>query len=159
MNLQWFSTKSLVKKILTSEQRVLFSDLDPYGHLNAAKYLEIMTNHRIAAAEDQIACHTLDLVKNSGVSFFLAEEMIRFLRPAHNGDALVIESWVSELLDKGFILECRVSNKGNESVLAKGSLRFSSVDARTGKPVNMPDQLPTRKTLDLIEKLPEIKDQ
>ena len=69
--------KDLQSRVLTSRERVKFSQVDPYGHLNAARYLEFMTNHRVEAAEQQLGCYTLDIVRDLKIAFVIADAHIK----------------------------------------------------------------------------------
>lgn len=143
-----------LNRVLTSMERVQFSHVDPYGHLNTSRYIEFFLNHRIHAAEEQLQCFTMDIVKELSVGFVVQEMSTRFLSPCFQGETLELASWVSEKLPSGFTLSVLMSSKKNHKAKACGRIQFVSIDLRTGKPVNLPEALPSRSESDLISDRP-----
>lgn len=145
---------SFLNKVLTSTERVQFSHVDPYGHLNTSRYVEYFLNHRIHAAEEQLQCLTMDLVKELSVGFVVQEMSTRFLLPCFQGETLEIASWVSQKSSHGFTLSVIMSSMKNHKAKACGRIQFVSVDMKTGRPIALPQALPSRAESDLTVERP-----
>ncbi|MES2855773.1 MAG: thioesterase family protein [Bdellovibrionota bacterium] len=143
-----------VGRVVTSSERVQFSQVDPYGHLNASRYSEFFVNHRITAVEDQLQVSTVDLAKNLNVGFFVARLDIRYLAPCFLGEICEIASWVQTLSDGGFDLHITLIGLKNRKVRASGVMEIKTVDASTGKPVRCPAALPSRATTNVLAERP-----
>lgn len=141
-------------RVLVSREKVKFSQVDAYGHLNSARYLEFMTNHRIEAAEDQLGCYTLDLAKNLNIGFVVVDAHVQFLRPALSGENLEISSWLEFYDENGFSLRVFITSCHSRSVKSIGNLKFRSVGIHDGMPVPMPQRLPSRAAVDPLPSCP-----
>lgn len=74
---------------------VRFTDLDPYNHVNHARYLSYFESARIEAL-DEMGFGMADLANND-LRIVLTEVSMRFLRPASLHDQLTITTWVKEV--------------------------------------------------------------
>jgi YbgC/YbaW family acyl-CoA thioester hydrolase len=145
---------NLVGRVFESEDRVLFSYVDAYGHLNSAKYLEMVINHRVHALEEQICCFTLDILKETGVAFVIASTQMDFHRPSFQSEILVIQSWVGQLQEVDFLVNFKIFEKKTRKTRSSGVLKCVSVDLKTHKPCAIPKTLPSRGDLSDVLKLP-----
>jgi acyl-CoA thioester hydrolase len=99
---------------------VRFSDCDPLGHVNNARYLTYLEQARIDLWRRQAGLELRDAANSGGrrgQGFILARTEIDFRSPAHDGDEL----------------EVRLNLEG----FGRTSMTYSYeiVDLRTGKPV------------------------
>ena len=72
---------------------VRFSDCDPLGHVNNAKYLTYIEQARIALWREQAGLELRDAAANGGrrgQGFILARTEIDFRAPAHDADELEV---------------------------------------------------------------------
>lgn len=136
--------EDLLNLVLVTNERVQFSHIDPYGHLNAAKYLEFFLNHRIHAAEELLQCHTMDIVKQLGVGFVVQDLAIKYLSPTFQSEVLEIGSWVEGKSPNGFTLILVASGSRKRRAKAIAKIQFVSVDVKTGKVTELPNSLPIR---------------
>ena len=151
------SVEKLKNYVLISEERVKFSQVDPYGHLNSARYLEFMADHRIVAAEQHLQCFTLDMLRDLSVGFAIVDAHISFCYPSICGELLEISSWVKSTSNQGFSLRVVIANAENRKVKAIGNLEFRSIRSSDGRPAPMPDSLPSRSEHDLLSKCPTLE--
>ena len=75
--------------------KVRFADLDPYDHVNHARYLTYFESARIEAL-DEIG-FGMDTMKADGVQIVLVELTIRYRRAAGLHDELEIVTWVEDV--------------------------------------------------------------
>jgi acyl-CoA thioester hydrolase len=96
---------------------VRFSDCDPLGHVNNAKYSTYLEQARIVLWRKQIGFWSRRVVENDerGQGFILARTEIDFRSQAHDGDELHVKLWLD-----GF---------GTRSA----TYRYEIVDAPTGR--------------------------
>jgi acyl-CoA thioester hydrolase len=83
------SAKLLIRHRLV----VRFSDCDPLGHVNNAKYLTYLEQARIALWRRQAGLELRDAAASGGrrgEGFILARTEIDFRSPAHDGDELEV---------------------------------------------------------------------
>lgn len=149
------SFPTFLNKVLTSNERVQFSHVDPYGHLNSSKYVEFFLNHRIHAAEEQLKCFTMDIVKELSIGFVVQDINIRFLSPSFQGEVLEIASWVSSISEFGFTLNMIMASETKRKAKAIAKVKFVSIEMKTGRPIKLPEALPSRSTESLIITRPD----
>jgi YbgC/YbaW family acyl-CoA thioester hydrolase len=149
--------EALRSRVLISREKVKFSQVDPYGHLNAARYLEFMVNHRVDAAEDQLSCVVLDLLQELRVAFVVADARVQYLRPSFCGEELEIASWLEAVSEQGFSLTVLISAYKSRQAKSIGKIQFRSVCAANGKPSTMPTSLPSRATEDVVSRCPTVE--
>ena len=131
-------------KLFESEEVVFFSYVDAYGHLNSAKYLEMVLNHRVHALEKSIQCYTLDLLKVTGIGLVIANSSINYFKPSFQSETLVIQSWVHEIQEVSFVVEFQIFEKNSKQLRSNGSLKCVSVDLKTHKTCPLPKFMPSR---------------
>lgn len=149
------SFSDFLNKVLISNERVHFSHVDPYGHLNTSKYIEFFLNHRIHAAEEQLKCSTMDIVKDLSTGFVVQDINVRFLNPSFQGEVLEIASWVSSINEYSFTLNIIMASEAKRKAKALAKVQFVSVDMKTGRPTKLPEALPSRSTESLIHTRPD----
>ena len=142
-------------KLFESEEVVFFSYVDAYGHLNSAKYLEMVLNHRVHALEKTIQCFTLDLLKASGIGLVIANSNVNYVKPSFQSETLLIQSWVHELQEVSFVVEFQILEKSSKQLRANGSLKCVSVDLKTHKTCQLPKFMPSRGRKQDLLNLPE----
>lgn len=141
-------------RVLITRERVQFSHIDPYGHLNTSKYIEFFLNHRIHAAEEQLQCYTMDIVKELSIGFVVQDIQVRFSSPSFQSEILEIASWVSGKNESGFTLSLVMLSELKRKVKSSARVQFVSVDMKTGRSTNLPISLPTRSAESLIATRP-----
>lgn len=76
-------------------QRVRFSDLDPYNHVNHARYLSFFEMARVDLL-DQMG-FSMDHLARMGLQIVLVEANIRYYTPARLGDEIEIVTRVRDV--------------------------------------------------------------
>ncbi len=75
--------------------RTRFYELDPYGHVNHAVYVQWFEVARVELLDE--AGLSLAAMQANGLHFIVAELTIRYVRPIVFGDTVVIETELAEL--------------------------------------------------------------
>ena len=76
-------------------QRVRFSDLDPYNHVNHARYLSYFEMARVDLLDEM--GFSMDRLASMGLQIVLVEANIRYYTPARLGDEIRIATRVREV--------------------------------------------------------------
>lgn len=76
-------------------QRVRFSDLDPYNHVNHARYLSFFEMARVDLLDEM--GFSMDRLAGMGLQIVLVEATIRYNTPARLGDEIEIITRVREV--------------------------------------------------------------
>jgi acyl-CoA thioester hydrolase len=127
-----------VKPIVYSNTiSVRFSDLDPYGHVSSALYLDYVISSRVSYAKHQLHIDERTLVKR-GIGFFLAQADTRFVLPVVGVQELLVSSCV-ERIDGAQLHVPYEIRLADERLANQGQLRFAVIDLTTNRPTVAPD--------------------
>ena len=107
---------------------------DFYGHLNHARYLELLEEARWSYLEG-----SLDLAdwNQKSLGIVVASLTINYLRPVPVDTVLEIHSAMGEMGAKTGIINQVMINQGNGKKMAEAAVTFAVVDTRTGRAVPM----------------------
>jgi acyl-CoA thioester hydrolase len=115
--------------------RVRFSDCDPLGHLNNARYVDYFLNAR----EDHLKDHyNLDLKDfyAKGVSWVVSSHEIIYKRPALYNESVCVSSSLIRLFPDSLLVEMLMTDKQEKTIHAIMWTNFVHVNVRTGKKEN-----------------------
>ncbi len=115
---------------------VRFHELDAYGHVNHAVYLNYFEQARVELLES--LGFGLGVLRGRGIQLVVVETTIRFRAPAELGDRLVIETELSRLRRATSIWAQRLVR--GATVLASAEVRSAATDM-TGRPIRPPADL------------------
>jgi acyl-CoA thioester hydrolase len=125
-------------RVYRHEIQVPPSAIDENGHVNNVQYVQWMQDaavqHSNAAGCTQV---TLDL----GATWVIRSHRIEYLRPAFQGDHLVVLTWVSNFRKVRSLRKHRFFRVSDKAVLANGETDWVLVDAQSGRPMAIPDNL------------------
>ena len=111
---------------------VRFSDCDPIGHLNNARYIDYMLNAR----EDHLKqAYQIDLLEyhKQGIAWVVRRHDIQYVRPAFYNETVCIESRLIELTDSHVMVEMLMFDEKQTTLKAIMWTNFTSVDVKTGR--------------------------
>lgn len=80
---------------LVASYKVRNHDIDAYGHVNNAAYLRIIEDTMVDMFDER-GIHLIDL-GHAGVSVYMKEIAITYVRPAFFGDVLTVTTWFEKL--------------------------------------------------------------
>jgi acyl-CoA thioester hydrolase len=119
--------------------RVAEDDLDDRAHVNNVVYLRWV--------QDAAAAHWLRLAPEGAheeIAWVALRHEIDYLSPAVLGDPLTIRTWVGVADGLSFERFTEIRRQGDERVLARARTLWCPVDARTGKPRRVSDDIRAR---------------
>jgi YbgC/YbaW family acyl-CoA thioester hydrolase len=149
-----------MSKIFTRTFRVRWSELDAIGTVSPANYLryllETAWDWGIAIGWDA------DYSQNPDVLWLIREAEIRFLQPLRHNDEFDLTIWMV-YWQKVRGRRCfELTRKGSGDVIAQGTQQVVYMDAKTGRPINLPEAEIIKFRLDNprvfpFERFPKIK--
>lgn len=113
------------------------SAIDENGHVNNVAYLQWMQE---IAVEHYAALGGPDAQKPFG-TWFVREHRIEYFLPAFAGDAVDLRTWVENMRHVRSLRKYEFVRKNDGKVLVKGETDWVFVDAKTRKPMTIPDQV------------------
>jgi acyl-CoA thioester hydrolase len=111
------------------------SAIDENGHVNNVAYLQWMQE---IATEHYAALGGPAAQKAFG-TWFVREHRIEYLLPAFAGEELEARTWVDNMRHVRALRSYEFVRKQDGQILVKGETDWVFVDAKTGKPVAIPD--------------------
>ena len=118
--------------LLKTFYTVRFSDCDPMGHLNNARYIDYMLNAR----EDHLKqAYQINLVEyhKQGIAWVVRRHDIQYVRPAFYNEVVCIESRLIELSESHVLVEMLMFDEQQTTLKAILWTNFTSVDVKTGR--------------------------
>jgi acyl-CoA thioester hydrolase len=113
------------------------SAIDENGHVNNVAYVqwmqEIAVQHYAALAGPEVQ-------KPFG-TWFVREHRVEYLLPALAGDQIEIRTWVENIRQVRSLRKYEFARKQDGKILVKGETDWVFVDAKTGKPIPIPEQV------------------
>ncbi len=116
--------------------KVIFRDLDYFGHVNNATYLTYLESARIAFWE-----HLTKQRGLKGLNFILASASIDYKSPAFFGDELEVGVRVSSVGNSSFRLYYEVREKNTGRLVATAETVQVMYDYEKGQKIAVPDEL------------------
>jgi YbgC/YbaW family acyl-CoA thioester hydrolase len=111
---------------------VRFSDCDPMGHLNNARYIDYMLNAREDHLKQAYQINLLEYHKQ-GIAWVVRRHDIQYVRPAFYNETICIESRLIELTDSHVLVEMLMYDESQTTLKAIMWTNFTSVDVKTGR--------------------------
>lgn len=128
-----------MSKIFTRTFRVRWGELDLSGTVSPANYLRYL----IETAWDWGVAIGWDAnySQNPDVFWVIRETEVRFLRPLHHNDEFGLTIWLAnwQRVRGRRCFELKLIGSGE--VIAQGTQQVVYMDAKTGRPKNMPDDM------------------
>ena len=126
-----------MSKIFTRSFRVRWGELDPNGVVSPANYLryliETAWDWGIAMGWDA------DYSQNPDVFWVIRETEIHFLHPLRHNDEFDFTIWMVEWKRVRGMRCFEMKFKDSDKVIAQGTQHIVYMDAKTGRPRNLPD--------------------
>lgn len=116
--------------------RVTAEVVDENGHVNNVAYVQWMQDAAIGHAK---ACDGERLARELGGSWFVRMHRIEYLKPAFANDDITVLTWVADWRKVRSLRRYRFMR--NETMLAEGETDWVFVDARTGRPKAITEEI------------------
>ena len=107
-------------------------DIDSYGHMNNAKYFDLMTEARARCL--------LTLPSPLDVQYFLADTQCRFRIPILYPNSITIKQWVTRIDDNSFNLAYSFYTN-TQKAHAEGTARMVCFNTTTNKSCQIPKSI------------------
>lgn len=128
-----------MSKIFTRSFRVRWGELDPSGAVSPANYLrylmETAWDWGVALGWDS------KYSENPDVFWVIRETDIRFMNPLRHNDEFGFTIWMVNWKGVRGTRCFEVTRKDNGEVIAQGTQQVVFMDAETGRPKNLPDEV------------------
>ena len=117
---------------------VRFGDLDPYGHVNASRYLDYVVSSRWTFLERTQSISSAELVRR-GLAFFMTKATTEFRKPIAGAAQVRVRSHVGTLEGARLVTPFEIASADGATVHATGHLDFAIMNLETRKPMALPD--------------------
>jgi acyl-CoA thioester hydrolase len=111
--------------------------IDENGHVNNVAYVQWMQD---IAVEHYAAIGGIE-AQGDGATWFIREHRIEYFLPAFAGEEIEIRTWVENIRRVRSLRKYEFVRKSDGKVLAKGETDWVFVDAKTGAPRLIPEEV------------------
>jgi len=126
----------------TRRFRVRHYELDSFGHVNNAVYVNYMQEAAIEASAD--AGFGPEWYRARGTSWVIRKLSIRYLLPAHYRDELEVRTWISEARRATCTREYEITRTGDGARIARARVGWVYLDSRNGRLTRLPAEIQER---------------
>ena len=112
--------------------------LDENGHVNNVQYVQWMQD---AAVEHSERAGCTRLTSEAGAIWVARSHTIEYLRPAFQDERITVLTWVTNWRKVRSLRKYRFVRDADGALLARGETDWVFVDATTGRPRNIPDEV------------------
>ncbi|MEM7146570.1 MAG: thioesterase family protein [Verrucomicrobiota bacterium] len=126
--------------VFETEMAVRPDDIDMNRHVHNSRYLDYV----LAARFDQMKrCYgvAMEDFLERGFSWFVKTAHVEHKRPLHLGDGIVVRTRMRTIGRREVTVDFEIVNRETERVSAEGWFAYLFVDAETGKPRTIPDDI------------------
>jgi acyl-CoA thioester hydrolase len=119
--------------------------VDANGHVNNVEYVQWMqdaTIHHAAASGCTPASSSL------GATWVVRTHHVEYLRPAFAGDTIIVLTWVANFQKVRSLRKYKLMRAGDKAVVAQAETDWVFVDAESGRPRMIPEEI--KKTLPVV---------
>jgi acyl-CoA thioester hydrolase len=131
-------TNSSINPVYSYEFTVPESALDQNGHVNNVQFVQWMQD---AAVRHYESIGGVPPTLAMGAIWVVRSHSIEYLRPAFAGDVIMVRTWVVNIHRVRSLRRYRFVRKSDNKLLVKGETDWVFVDAETGSPRIIPDDV------------------
>jgi len=116
------------------------SDIDYNKHVHQSVYLDYL----IFARVDQMKrCYKMSIETffKRGYSWATKSTYIEFYKPVFMSEIVIVRTWVEEVKQKSVKVCFQLLKKGKQEIVAEGSAVYVLINAKTGKPEAIPEDV------------------
>lgn len=133
---------------IKTEVTVYFSDCDPLGHCNNARFFTFMEQGRVESLKKIREFNMIQMTPRSTTAFILAEASCTFKSPAYLNEKILVRLRVSEVRNRSFMMEYEMREKKTKRLVAVARSVQVMFNYKTHKTFPIPPRL--RRTLALL---------
>ena len=138
-----------MKYPVTTEVTVYFSDCDPMGHCNNARFFTFMEQARVEYLK-KVPDLNLTVSSRRMPDFILAEASCTFKSPAYLDEKIVVQIRISEIRTRSFLMEYEMRERKTKRLIAVARSAQVMFHYKTHKTFPIPLEL--RRAVDKIER-------
>jgi len=112
--------------------------IDENGHVNNVAYVQWMQD---IAVEHYEVIGGISLMQEAGAMWVVREHKVEYLLPAFEGEEIEIHTWVENVRRVRSLRKYEFIRKTDDKVLVKGETDWVFVDAKTGVPKAVPEEV------------------
>jgi acyl-CoA thioester hydrolase len=112
--------------------------VDENRHANNVAYVQWMQE---AAIRHSAAAGCTGMTRALGAAWVIRTHRIEYLNPAFAGDAVTVLTWVANFRKVRSLRRYKFIRAADQTVLAQGETDWVFVDAGTGRPRAIPDEI------------------
>lgn len=112
--------------------------LDPNGHVNNVQYVQWMQN---VAVHHFSSLGGVEPMQAAGATWVVRSHNIEYLSPAFVGDQIEIRTWVANVRRVRSLRRYEFVRPADSRLLVRGATEWVFVDAKTGRPLSIPDEV------------------
>ena len=112
--------------------------VDGNGHVNNVAYVQWMQD---AAISHSRASGCTQATEAIGATWVARTHHVEYLRPAFAGDTVTVLTWVADFRKVRSLRKYKFLRAANSTVLAQAETDWVFVDAKTGRPMAIPDEI------------------
>ena len=131
-------TKSSSSSVYRHEFTIPESAVDQNGHVNNVAYVQRMQDVAILHSDASGGTRAMHAV---GATWVVRSHKIEYLSPAFAGDEVVALTWVANFRRVRSLRRYKFLRKGDGALLARGETDWVFVDAGSGHPRTIPDDV------------------
>jgi|SRR5579872_2198730 len=117
---------------------VRFGDLDPYGHVNSAAYLDYVFSSRLIFAKRNLQFDCIELMQREGLGFFVSQANVRYLRPIIGMTKISVNSWTQKISRLSLEIEFCIRDSNSGLAHAGGQVFVVVMNLKSNKPCSLP---------------------
>jgi acyl-CoA thioester hydrolase len=121
--------------------------VDQNGHVNNVTYIQWLQDAAIRHAQ---ASGCMAATTAAGASWVVRTHFIEYLAPAFAGETLTVMTWVVNFQRVRSLRKYKIIRATDETVVARAETDWVFVNAKTGRPLKIPDDV--KNTLPVIGK-------
>ena len=111
---------------------IRFTDCDPFGHLNNARYIDYFLNAREDHLKEEYQFDLSDFYRQ-GVSWLVAGHEISYIRPAAYNERVSIKSALIQVAPGSLLVEMIMMDENHGHIKSFMWTSFIHVNVKTGK--------------------------
>jgi acyl-CoA thioester hydrolase len=113
--------------------------IDELGHVSNLKYVVWM--QEIAVLHSAVQGWPVERYLQNGAVWVVRSHLVTYIRPAFEGETIVLQTWVAEIKQRSSLRKYRVLRTQDQSVLVEAETNWVYVDRKSGRPVRIPEDL------------------
>lgn len=136
-----------MSSIFQFDIEVTAQDVDRNGHVNNVVYIQWMQDAAIAHARVS-GCTAAS--QEAGASWVVRTHHIEYLMPAFAGEKITVITWPANFQRVRSLRKYKFVRASDEAVIARAETDWVFINAKTGRPLSIPDTV--RNTLPIVPK-------